>query len=171
MIEINKSREERSRLKGELVSALMRWQEATQLFDETVGERLGLTTAERHCMSFLVEGPQPAGAIAETIGLTPAAVTSLVDRLEARGFVARQRNEADRRQVLVAPTEAAIKIGERYYGQIAQVGEAMLDTMSTAELAVVKNFITVALELQQRQIERIRNDKAKPPAGLKPRRS
>jgi DNA-binding MarR family transcriptional regulator len=121
-------------------------------------------------MSFLVEGPQPAGAIAETIGLTPAAVTSLVDRLEARGFVARQRNEADRRQVLVAPTEAATKIGERYYGQTAQEGEAMLDAMSTADLAVVKKFITVALELQQRQIDRIRNDKAKPPAGLKPRR-
>lgn len=171
MNEVSRSTEDRASLKAAIGVAIMRWQEATQLFDEAVGERLGLTAAERHCLSVLAEGAQPAGAIAGAIGLTPAAVTSLVDRLEARGFVTRQRSETDRRQVLVVPTEPMMKAAERYYGPIAREGEALLDAMSSADLAVVRRFLEVTLDLQQRQIERIRNDKAKPPAGLKARPS
>jgi DNA-binding MarR family transcriptional regulator len=166
MIEVSRSRGDRASLAAAIGTAIMRWQEATQLFDEAVGERLGLSTAERHCISALVEAPLPAGAIAEAVGLTPAAVTSLVDRLEARGFVERQRGEADRRQVLVALTEATKKAAQRYYGPIAREGAAMLEAMSLADLAAVQRFMTAALDLQQRQVDRIRTDKAKAPTGL-----
>ena len=79
----------------------MRWQDETQAYDEAVGERLGLNAAERRCLGFLHGGPQPAGAIAAAIGLTPAAVTALVDRLEARGLLTRKRSEEDRRKVII----------------------------------------------------------------------
>lgn len=176
MVEISRSREvastreDRTALKAAIELAIMRWQEATQLFDEAVGERLDLVPAEGHCLALLAEGPQTASAIAQAVGLTPAAVTSLVDRLEARGFVVRHRSETDRRQVLVAHSEAMRKIADRYYGPIAREGAAMLDRLSMADLAVVKRFVTDALDLQQRHIARIRTDRTKPPAKLKPRR-
>lgn len=169
MIEINKSSKDRQTLQASLVSLIMRWQDAAQAFDAAVGERLDLVMAERHCLGFLHEGPRPAGEIATEIGLTPAAVTSLVDRPEARGFVERRRSETDRRQVLVAMTDAARKATLRYYGPIATDGEALQEDFTTAELAVVHRFFAAALDLQQRHTQRIRTDKAKPPAGLKPR--
>jgi DNA-binding MarR family transcriptional regulator len=50
-------------------------------------------------------GRTTAGAIASAVQFSQATVTSLVDRLVARGFVTRSRGERDRRQVWVAITE------------------------------------------------------------------
>jgi DNA-binding MarR family transcriptional regulator len=169
MIESTGSSDDRCAIRASLVTLIMRWQDATQAFDEAVGERLDLGPAERHCLSFLHERPRPAGEIATEVGLTPAAVTSLIDRLEGRGFVERRRSEADRRQVLVAMTDAARKATMRYYGPLAKDGEAMLEGFTTAELSTVQKFVVAALEFQQRQTARIRADRTKPPTGLKGR--
>ena len=45
------------------------------------------------------------GAIAERLGLDSSNVTPLVKRMEVAGLVARQRNPADERQVVVSLTE------------------------------------------------------------------
>src|SRR6478736_6707942 len=86
--------------KAALVEAIgnvvVRWQDATQKYDEAVGEIYGLGPAERLCLSFLWPGPQTASAIARETRLTPAAVTSLIDRLESRGYVRRTPDSNDR---------------------------------------------------------------------------
>src|SRR5690348_10057768 len=51
----------------------------------------------------LLHGPAPAGRLAELTGLTTGAVTGVVDRLEAGGFVRRETDPADRRRVIVVP--------------------------------------------------------------------
>lgn len=142
-------------------TAVMRWQEATQSFDDAVAERLGLSRAERQALAALYEGPRPTGAIAAAAGLTPAAVTALIDRLEARGLVERRRSEADRRQVHVALTGKALKETMRYYGPIAAEGGAILSAMSTAELEAVKGFLDSASGLQQRHLDKLRADTGK----------
>jgi len=169
MTELNKSSKDRLSIQQSLVTLVMRWQDATQAFDEAVGERLDLGSAERHCLSFLHEMPRPAGEIATEVGLTPAAVTSLIDRLEGRGFVERRRSEADRRQVLVVMTDAARKATMRYYGPLAKDGQELLEGFTTTELLVVQRFAAAALEIQQRQTARIQADKTKPPTALKAR--
>ena len=161
MIEISRSSADRTALYGRLVGLIMRWQDATQAFDAAVGERLELSRAEQHCLSFLHDSPRAAGEIAAEIGLTPAAVTSLVDRLVARGLLLRRRSETDRRQVLVEMTDAARKATQRYYGPIAKEGRAALDRFSTAELATVVKFMEASLDLQLRHTERIRRDKSR----------
>jgi DNA-binding MarR family transcriptional regulator len=47
---------------------------------------------------------QSIGAIAERLGLDSSNVTPLVKRMEAAGFLSRQRNPADERQVVVTLT-------------------------------------------------------------------
>lgn len=92
---------DRRSLEARLSNVLMQWQDATQRFDEAVGRRLDLNPAERRCLALLVAGPQVPSVLAEGVGLTRSAMTALVDRLEARGLVVRQRSDRDRRQVLV----------------------------------------------------------------------
>jgi len=75
------SRDDKSALIEQLGLVIVRWQDATQKYDEAVGEIYGLSAAERLCLSFLWPGPQTASAIARETRLTPAAVTSLIDRL------------------------------------------------------------------------------------------
>ena len=141
--------------------AIMQWQDATQAYDEAVGMRLGLNMAERHCIGLLHGDPQSAGAIAIATGLTPAAVTALIDRLEARGLLTRTRSLEDRRKVVIEATEMTRELSERYYGAIAREGEKVVASFSDAELATVLRFINAALELQSEQLARIKAEPGK----------
>src|SRR3954453_19423300 len=155
MIEINSSRRNREQIATAIAHAVMRWQDATQDFDEAVGERLNLNLAERRCLSFLYAGPQPAGAIAGATSLTPAAVTPLIDRLEARGYVARKRSSEDRRKVMVEMTNKAREATGRYYGPLAEGGARFLRTFPREALIAVERFLLGAIDMQERRLAEI----------------
>jgi DNA-binding MarR family transcriptional regulator len=68
-------------------------------------DSLGLTYPQYLVLSVLWEKDgRTISAIAERLALEPSTITPLVKRLEAAGFVARQRNAADERQVNVSLT-------------------------------------------------------------------
>ena len=125
-----------------------------------MGAKLGLNAAERHCLGLLYGGPQSAGAVAVATGLTPAAVTALIDRLEARGFLTRTRSLEDRRKVVIEATERTRDLSARYYGAIAQEGQKMMASFSDAELATILRFTTAALDLQREQLARLKTETA-----------
>ncbi|GJE46792.1 MarR family winged helix-turn-helix transcriptional regulator [Methylobacterium soli] len=83
---------------------------------------LGLTYPQYLVMLALwQDGGMPVHDLARRLQLGPSAITPLVDKLEAAGFVARGRT-SDRRLVLVALTEA---------------GRALEDKVSVAQQSVV----------------------------------
>ena len=65
----------------------------------------GMHTTDWFCLWHIAEaaGAQPfaLGQLAELTGLTAGAITGVVDRLEAAGFVRRERDPDDRRRWLV----------------------------------------------------------------------
>jgi DNA-binding MarR family transcriptional regulator len=68
-------------------------------------DALGVTYPQYLVLSTLWEGDrQTIGAIAERLSLEPSTITPLVKRLEQAGFVDRQRNPDDERQVRVSLT-------------------------------------------------------------------
>ena len=129
---------------------IMRWQDATQKYDEAVGRIYDLNASERLCLSFLWAGPQTASAVARQIGLTPAAVTALIDRLEKRGFVRRKADPNDRRKVLVEAAEQALRLTEQAYLPLGAEGARMLDKYTDAELGTIAAFLSDSLALQGR---------------------
>ncbi|QKC87594.1 MarR family transcriptional regulator [Mesorhizobium sp. NZP2234] len=163
MIEINSSSVHRDEMTAAIGLAVMQWQDATQAYDEAVGTKLGLNMAERHCIGLLYSGPQSAGAIATATGLTPAAVTALIDRLEARGLLTRTRSLEDRRKVVIEATKATRELSARYYGAIAEEGEKVIATFSDAELATISRFVNAALDLQRAQLARLKAEGADTP--------
>jgi DNA-binding MarR family transcriptional regulator len=50
------------------------------------------------------DGPQSMGQLAEALDVSVASVTGIVDRMERRGLVERERGEVDRRLILVSLT-------------------------------------------------------------------
>jgi len=67
---------------------------------------LGLTYPQYLVLSALWEADgQTIGAIAERLSLEPSTITPLVKRLEQAGFLTRQRNPDDERQVQVRLTD------------------------------------------------------------------
>jgi DNA-binding MarR family transcriptional regulator len=72
------------------------------------------------CLDILERlGTIRAGRLAEESGLTTGAVTAMIDRLEAMGYVRRIRDEEDRRRVLVDLTPRARKEARKFYEPLA----------------------------------------------------
>jgi DNA-binding MarR family transcriptional regulator len=56
------------------------------------------------------QGPSRVSDLAQALQLTPAAITQLVADLERRGYVRRDRDERDRRAVVVSLTQAGEEV-------------------------------------------------------------
>src|SRR5438876_149070 len=126
MIEPRKSRSPKAALIEAIGGLVVRSQDATQRYDEAVGEVFGLGSAERLCLGLLWDGPKTASAIAAHTRLTPAAVTALIDRLEKRGFVRRLGDPTDRRKVLVEGATETARITAEAYEPLRIAGEKSL---------------------------------------------
>ena len=64
--------------------------------------RTGLSESELHSLRHLLGGPLGPNDLARTLGVTSAASSGIVDRLEARGHVSRQPHPTDKRRTVVA---------------------------------------------------------------------
>lgn len=82
----------------------------TRAYRPLLGE-LGLTYPQYLVMLVLwQDGPSTTGRIAVRLSLAQNAITPLVDRLVARGFAERVRDEEDRRVVTVQATQQGIAL-------------------------------------------------------------
>jgi DNA-binding MarR family transcriptional regulator len=115
-------------MKGQLVAVMAagrRAHAAVDLVDALISSRLGLNRSDLRCLNLLENGPLRATDLAARLSLTSGAVTALLDRLEAQGFVERHRSSADRRVVDVSIPQAAFGRLAALYGRIgAEVASA-----------------------------------------------
>lgn len=78
---------------------------AVMRYSAALAKRMGLEVSEVAALGHIQQaGPMTLGAIREMLSMSAGAVTTLVDRLEARGYVERVRNPDDRRSYLVRCT-------------------------------------------------------------------
>jgi DNA-binding MarR family transcriptional regulator len=84
--------------------AVRHYQREVDQFDQALAGWLGVNRSDLRCLDLVVEEPRSARDLARAAGLTPSAITTAIDRLEAMGYVQRARSASDRRQLLVKPT-------------------------------------------------------------------
>ena len=121
---------------------VLRFIAAVVLHNQAVAARVGLGASDSQVLSLLdVNGPMTAGRIATLTGLATGSVTALVDRLERGGYVVRQRDEHDRRKVLiVAAAEGRARLAPHYADYGARL-EQLLAERSDHELDVIARFL------------------------------
>lgn len=87
--------------------ALRRILRATELHGRKLAKASGLTTAQMLALQVLgTEGYSTPKEMASRMGVTQATISALIDRLEEKALVQRQRSDRDRRQTNVLLTEA-----------------------------------------------------------------
>jgi DNA-binding MarR family transcriptional regulator len=146
----------RQELIADLGRQMQAYQRSTEAFDDEVGRLLDLNPTDRRGLDWLSEGPMTASRLAEATGLSAAATTSLIDRLERKGFVRRIRQEADRRQVLVSMTdEGAARVWE-VYGAMVEAGTPLLARFDKATLAAMRDYLVAIRELTDTERDRLR---------------
>ena len=70
----------------------------------------GITLRQLAVLTLLEHGPVPPRDIASRLQVTSSAVTGQLDALSARGYVARQAHESDRRSTLAVITPQGLKL-------------------------------------------------------------
>lgn len=93
-------------LEESILIALRKVIRATDQYSKKLEKQSGLTTAQLLLLQAIQQdGPATVGQLADAISVSAATATSILDRLEKRGVVRRQRSLNDRRKVLVQLTE------------------------------------------------------------------
>ena len=150
----------RQALIGELGRALQAYQRSTQAFDDEVGRVLDLNPVDLRCLDWLTEGPLSASRLAEATGLSAAATTAMIDRLEKKGFVRRRKHETDRRQVLVEMTDDGQARTWALYGPLVEEGMPLLARFDTAELVAMRDHLIAIRAITDAERERLRSREA-----------
>lgn len=99
-------REPASRLDQEVLRSLRRIFHAVDRHSRRLARLHGLTEPQAICLNAINRaGELNPGQLARTISLSPPTVTGILDRLERRGLIKRERTARDKRQVVVCVTE------------------------------------------------------------------
>ncbi|WP_223796079.1 MarR family winged helix-turn-helix transcriptional regulator [Sphingomonas nostoxanthinifaciens] len=71
---------------------------------------------------YLTSGPHTVRGLAQSLGVSKPVVTRALNTLGALGYLRRERDEADRRNIFIAPTEIGAKFLEGFGGLIDEGG-------------------------------------------------
>jgi DNA-binding MarR family transcriptional regulator len=132
----------KSALIGEVSAEFDELRQAADRLDEAVAAQFDLNRTDLRCLGIIYRrGRVTAGELAEASGLTPGAITTVLDRMERGGYANRVADPSDRRRVLVVSTAATREVGARVYGEVEVAGSGALEERSVDELTVILDYL------------------------------
>jgi DNA-binding MarR family transcriptional regulator len=150
------SRQTKSELIDELTFEVRAAQAATDQMDDAACRALGINRTDGRCLDIVDrEGPVAAGRLAEASGLTTAAVTAVIDRLERAGYARRVGDPQDRRRVLVELTPLARERAEVIWGPF-EIFREVLGAYTVEQLELLRDFHRLGREYNETRAAEVR---------------
>lgn len=128
--------------------ALRTLQTAMAEAELAVARRMRLGQTDVAAMSHLSSANHPVGPgwLSQRLGVTPAAATELVDRLERAGHLERRRDTTDRRRVQLIPTGSALsEVGQQLLPLLRVLDQSAVG-FTAEERAVIGRYLAGAAE-------------------------
>ncbi len=123
---------------GYAVGALRQLATSLDLLDQVAADGLGIARSDLRCLDVLARRQSvTAGDLGRAVGLSAAATSAALNRLEARDFVVRTPSVTDRRAVVVRMTDVAVRATAQAFAQVHQLTLKVLGDLSAAERTVV----------------------------------
>jgi len=147
---------QREALIDEVNAAFGEIRQAADRLDEAVATQFGLNRTDLRCLGILYRrGRVTAGELADESGLTPGAITTVLDRMERDGYANRVADPGDRRRVLVVSTAVTREVGARVYGEVEVAGRAELEGHSAEKLTLIRDYLRRTREVYESQAAHI----------------
>jgi DNA-binding MarR family transcriptional regulator len=125
------------------------------LLSEAIARHVGLSPSDLEVLGAIEQhGPLTAGQLGKLTGLSPAAVTGLIDRLERAGVAARRSDTTDRRRVLVEVSAGAREVADLYVS-LEQDVRRTLDGCTPAQLRVTADLLHELYKVGVKHVERL----------------
>ena len=136
------SHRSRRDIEDRVLAALPGWVNALAQLNRVIADRMGVVPSDLDCLHVLNQhGPATAAQLARRVGLTPGSVSRMIDRLDAAGCITRVNDPADRRRVLIEPTQESLRLIAAYFEGLAARTREDLDIFRTDELEPLLQFI------------------------------
>jgi DNA-binding MarR family transcriptional regulator len=151
------SRESKDEVIGRLIDEMRAHDTANRAFDAVAFAKLGLNNTDGRCLDIIErEGPVTAGRLAQLSGLTTAAVTAVLDRLERAGYARRVRDEDDRRRITVELTPEFGRRAMKIWAPLGEDAVAEFRQLNIATLHAALDVVRRGRELNERHLDRVR---------------
>jgi DNA-binding MarR family transcriptional regulator len=150
------SKHSRQELLAEIGDLIRAAQVTTDRIDDAASLVMGINRTDHRAIDVITRrGSVTAGELARETGLSPAAMTSSLDRLEAAGYARRVPDEADRRRIRVEATEEVLSGAMELYGPMEQGFLAMVKGYSLKDLELILDWYRKGGKLGDEMVERM----------------
>jgi len=129
-----------------------------QVISQAAADRIGINATDLNCLNILsFSGNMTAGELARATGLTTASITGVIDRLEAAGFVSRERDATDRRRVVVAISlDRALREVAPLFAPMVGDWQRLASRYSDDELRLIVEFYDQMEQIIRKHLARLR---------------
>lgn len=130
---------------------LRRIMRAMDVYSRQLSGSHGLTGPQLLCLREIAEqGSLTTGALALAIALSPATLTGILDRLEVRGLVSRERRPEDKRRVLVSLTAVGRQMAQELPSPLQErFGARLLELPPDEQTAIRQALNSVARMMEE----------------------
>lgn len=135
-----------------ILGSLRRIIRAVDLYSRYLALRYSLTGPQLICVRQLLKfGPMAPGELAKRIALSPATVTGIVDRLEKRRIVSRERSQEDKRKVLIALTATGEQLVEQMPPPLHETFSRRLNQLPKQEQEEIDQVLAKIVDMMEAQ--------------------
>jgi DNA-binding MarR family transcriptional regulator len=111
---------------------------------------LGNTNTDGHLLTYLARyAPVPVGDLVRVFGHKQSTFTSILDRLERRGYLRRELNPKDRRSFLIHITDQGRALAERINGQLVEIEDQIRAQLGPYDLQGFKAVMAAIEQVTQ----------------------
>ena len=112
---------------------------------QAIADRLGINLTDFKCLGILHRrGALTPKELIEEMGVSPAAMTTIIDRLEQSGFAKRKREGLDRRSFTVHAREESDKEVTKLYRSLEAAATRLNADYSEQELRLIFGYLQKA---------------------------
>lgn len=128
--------------------SLRRIMRAVDVYSHRLSADFGITNPQLLCLqSLIADGPLTTSALAKLVHLSPSTVVGILDRLESKAWIVRERSTRDRRIVLVHVTDAGVQLVETVPSPLQSRLAQGLDELTEAELMTIAHSLERIVDL------------------------